>query len=140
MRSLKVSRIKKLQFTDDHFNYPKEFSLAEYIRNSFGVFTLGDVQKIRVRFTDWASVNVIEQSWHPSQTIIEKKKDYVIVQFELYNSEEFVRWLLGYGRFAVVLEPHSLAQTVSNELAEAAKNYTDHWYDVAAASSALSSQ
>jgi predicted DNA-binding transcriptional regulator YafY len=129
IRSLKVSRIKEVKETNASFEYPSHFSLKEYIKNSFGVFTQGQIQRIRVRYTGWARINVLEQVWHVSQKVIERKKDHVIVEFQLYDSLEFLRWILGFGQHAVILEPLSLARQVYEVISESAKHYNDQWFN-----------
>jgi predicted DNA-binding transcriptional regulator YafY len=123
IRTIKVNRIVSVHLKKDGFDYPRGFSLAEYLRESFGVFTLGDVQRIRVKFTKWAAVNVREHTWHHSQTICEDTGPYLIAEFNLYDTIEFTRWILGFGRLAVVLEPQTLVVKILDELQAAVSNY-----------------
>jgi predicted DNA-binding transcriptional regulator YafY len=45
------------------------------------------------------------------------------VQFELSDTTEFKRWVLGFGRNARVLKPAELVQDIAQELAEAQAVY-----------------
>ncbi|MFA6132795.1 MAG: WYL domain-containing protein [Phycisphaerae bacterium] len=122
-RTLKVSRIKSVQMTEKTFERPANFSLAAYTHGSFGIFGPGRFETIRVKFTDWAATEVREQQSHSSQTIVKDTGGHLVAQFELSNTIEFKRWLLGFGQYAVVLKPRKLAAEVARELASAASGY-----------------
>ena len=123
VRTLKVARIKELQRIDKTFEKPATFSLAAYTHGTFGVFRPGKLEKIRVRFSGWGATNVREQQWHHSQKIVKDDGETLTVEFELSNTVEFKRWLLGFGRHAVVLKPKSLAADIAEELRRGIGNY-----------------
>jgi len=123
VRTLKVSRLKGVQRTERTFEKPATFSLAKHTHGAFGVFGPGKVQTIRARFTGWAATNVREHRWHASQKTLKDDGEAVVTEFELSNTIEFKRWLLGFGRHAVVLKPKKLAAAVGEELAAARELY-----------------
>ena len=123
VRTLKVSRIKGLTRLEKTFEKPEDFSLAGHFQGAFGVFQTGKKQKIRVEFTGWAATNVREMQWHPSQKIIKDGKDAVVVTFDLGNTVEFKRWVLGFGQCALVLSPKELAADLRDELKQAYSRY-----------------
>jgi len=123
VRTLKVSRLQGVQRTENTFEKPATFSLAKHTYGAFGIFGPGKFQTIRVRFTDWAAVNVREHRWHQSQKIITDTKKGLTVEFELSNTVEFKRWLLGFGRHAVVVKPKKLARDIADELTAACVAY-----------------
>jgi len=123
VRTLKVSRLKGVQRTARTFERPRSFSLARHTKGAFGVFGPGKVQTVRARFTGWAATNVREHRWHQSQTIVKDHDDALEVTFTLSSTVEFKRWLLGFGRHAVVLKPRKLAREIVDELSEAARLY-----------------
>ena len=112
--------------TDKEFEKPDTFSLESYLQGSFGLFTSGKLQTVRVKFTGWAATNVREQQWHRSQKITRNTKDYAIACFELSDLTEFKRWVLGFGRHAVVLSPRKLVKEIALELAEAQAGYNSN--------------
>jgi len=122
-RTLKVSRFTGVETTNERFERPDDFSLETYLHGCFGIFRTGEPQTIRVRFTDWAAVNVREQLWHASQKTIEDDGERVVAEFRLADTIEFKRWLLGFGRHAVVLSPRKLAADITAELAAASEAY-----------------
>jgi len=120
VRTLKVARIKGLTRLDKTFDKPVDFSLAGHCQGAFGVFQTGKKQKIRAEFTGWAATNLREMQWHPSQKITKDADDKVIATFDLGNTVEFKRWVLGFGRYAKVIRPKSLADEIRQEHVAAA--------------------
>jgi len=115
VRTLKVARVKGLTRLDKTFDKPVDFSLAGHFQGAFGVFQTGKKQKIRAEFTGWAATNLREMQWHPSQKITKDADDKVIATFDLGNTVEFKRWVLGFGRYAKVIRPKSLAEEIRQE-------------------------
>jgi len=123
VRTLKVARFLGVEITSETFDKPATFSLAAYTRGSFGVFSPGGLETIKVRFTGWAATNVREHQWHPSQKIVKDTARQLVATFDLSDTTEFKRWLLGYGRHAVVLKPERLARDIAEELRQAGAAY-----------------
>lgn len=123
VRTLKVSRIKDAKCLHKTFDKPEEFSLGGHLQGAFGIFKSQKTQKIRVEFTGWAATNVREMSWHPSQKIACDDGNRAVVCFELGNTVEFKRWLLGFGSYATVKSPQSLVDEVRGELKQALGRY-----------------
>ena len=115
VRTLKVARIKGLTRLDKAFDKPVDFSLAGHFQGTFGVFQTGKKQKIRAEFTGWAATNLREIQWHPSQKIVKDNGKKVITTFDLGNTVEFKRWVLGFGRYAKVTRPKTLADEIRQE-------------------------
>jgi predicted DNA-binding transcriptional regulator YafY len=123
IRTLKVSRLQGVQRTEKTFEKPATFSLVKHTYGAFGIFGPGKFQTIRVRFTDWAAINVREHRWHQSQKITSDTKKGLTAEFELSNTVEFKRWVLGFGRYARVVKPKKLAKDIADELAAASETY-----------------
>ncbi len=124
VRTLKISRFRGIERTAKTFERPATFSLAAYTHDTFGVFSPGKLQTIRVKFTGWAATNVREQKWHHSQKVVKDNDEHLVAEFELSNTVEFKRWLLGFGRHAVVLKPKRLVREVASELIAATEAYS----------------
>ncbi len=124
IRTLKLTRILSAELTADSFRRPKDFSLKAHTQNSLGIFsTPGPTQTIKVQLQDWAANSVRESIHHPSQKIIEDNGSNVTVQFELANTTELKRWLLGFGAHACVLSPQTLATEIAREIKRMAECY-----------------
>ncbi|MFO7905475.1 MAG: helix-turn-helix transcriptional regulator [Planctomycetota bacterium] len=121
VRTLKVSRIQGLHRLDKTFQKPADFSLATHLEGAFGVFHAQNPRTIQAEFTGWAATSLREMQWHPSQQVVEDDGETVVATFELGNTVEFKRWILGFGRYARVLEPKVLAEHICEEHLAAAE-------------------
>lgn len=127
VRTLKVVRFQGVELTGEKFERPPTFSLAGHMQGAFGIIRGERFQTLKVKFTGWAATNVREYVWHPSQKIVRdsagEKQDCVVATFELSNVTEFKRWLLGFGRYAVVQTPKALADELKVEFKAACGAY-----------------
>ena len=124
IRTLKISRVLSAELTDDSFRRPRDFSLKAHSQDAFGIFSSpGRIQKIKIRLQDWAANSVREAQYHPSQKIISDDENSLVVQFELAESTELKRWVLGFGGNAQVLSPKSLVDEMADEIKRMAKCY-----------------
>lgn len=123
VRTLKVARIKGLTRLEKPFEKPADFSLARHFQGAFGVFQTHKPRQIQVELTGWAATNIREMQWHPSQQIVKDDADGVVASFELGNTVEFKRWILGFGQHVRVLAPQALADEIHDELRKAASRY-----------------
>jgi predicted DNA-binding transcriptional regulator YafY len=123
VRTLKLARIRGVQMTGEAFERPADFSLAAYLDGSFGIFSPGRLQTVEVRFTGWAATSVREHEWHPSQAVVQDAGGALTVRFRLSDTRELKRWLLGYGRHAVVVRPASLRADLREEICAACAGY-----------------
>ncbi len=124
VRTLKVSRIKSLARLEKSFEKPADFSLTGHLQGAFGIIKTQKPCKIRVEFTDWAATNVREIQWHSSQKITTDTGKKVAATFELEDTIEFKRWLLGFGPHALVISPQALANEVCVDLKQALSHYS----------------
>jgi len=115
VRTLKVARLQSLTPLGRRFDKPATFSLASHFQGAFGVFQTGEARPYEVAFTGWAMTNVREATWHPTQAILQDDGEELRASFELGNTVEFKRWLLGFGRHARVLRPAAFAEEVRAE-------------------------
>lgn len=124
IRTLKLKRIQSAELTADSFRRPRDFSLKAHTQDVFGIFSAtGKTQKIKVCLSDWAANSVREAQYHPSQKIVKDDGDAVTVQFELANTTELKRWLLGFGANARVLSPKSLVNEIAADVQTMAAIY-----------------
>lgn len=115
LRTLKVTRLDLVEMTDEEFTRPSTFSLEAYMGGTFGAYSARSTRTVTVRFDGWAALSVREGQWHPSQEMLEETEERCTVRFRLSDLTEFKRWLMGYGRHAVVQSPAELAAEVRAE-------------------------
>jgi len=126
IRKLKVSRCLGVELTADSFQRPDNFSLESCLQGGFGIYSTRRLRTVKVRLTGWAGTSVREQQWHQSQKIVEDTREQVVAEFRLSDAIEFKRWVLGFGRHAVILQPRDLAADIASELAAARDAYGDN--------------
>jgi len=115
VRTLHVARIKSVTPLTKAFVKPQDFSLPGRFRGTFGVFQAGKPRRIRAEFRGWAATNVREMQWHPSQKVVRDDGQVVVATFDLGNTVEFKRWVLGFGRYAKVKHPDVLVREIREE-------------------------
>jgi predicted DNA-binding transcriptional regulator YafY len=112
----KIARIESADVTQIPFQRPPDFDLQQHLARSFGVFHgRGDV-KIRIRFAKKVARYVSEGKWHDSQKLASQKDGSLLAEFQLSGAEEIKRWIMSFGRHAVVEEPEELRLEIAAEL------------------------
>ena len=64
-----------------------------------------------------------ESQWHASQRLTDQQDGSVVATFQLDNTEEIKRWILSFGKHAVVLQPEDVRSEVMAELQELVTAY-----------------
>ena len=122
VRTFIVDRMQKLKLTEESFTMPPDFSLANYLKHSFGMFT-EDLVRVKVRFHKSLTRILLERRWHPSQKNKKLADGSLELTFEVAGTKEIKTWIMGFGSLARVLEPPSLVKEVKEDLAKSLKSY-----------------
>jgi len=118
IRTFRLGRIHDVSLSREKFEIPDDFSIERYFNASWGVYR-GKLTKFKVRFTGEAAV-IVKTSRHQQYEEIEEADDgSVIYKAVVAGRFEFIRWALGFGSQAEILEPASARQEVA-EILEAA--------------------
>lgn len=121
LRTFALPRLTRLKVKAKTFERPRDFDGRDYLRRSFGVWTVsGDdsLRLVRVRLKDYAARLAQERRWHPTQEIkrLNAAGTCVEVCFEAGALEEVVRWVLSFGSKAKVIGPPELKELVRDEV------------------------
>jgi len=119
----KVSRIEAAEVTQVHFQRPEDFDLQKHLAGSFGVYHGGGDVRIKIRFSPAVARYVSESKWHESQKLLPQKDGSLVAEFHLSDTEEIKRWIMSFGRHAVVLEPEGLRREITAELQSSLEAY-----------------
>ena len=122
VRMFVVDRIKALTILTESFRIPSDFSVEDYMRDSFGVIHGKKVQVV-VKFDKDVAGYIKEKKWHPSQKIKQDKDGSITVTFTIAGTSEIKYWILSYGHRAEVLEPATLRDEIKEDLSLALKRY-----------------
>lgn len=117
IRHWKVDRIDAAELTPIRFQRPEDFDLHEHLAKSFGVFHGEGEVHVKVRFSPTVARYVSESKWHDSQHLTPQEDGSILAEFDLNHTEEIKRWILSFGRHAVVKQPEALREDVLHELA-----------------------
>jgi len=122
IRTFVVDRMKRMKLTDQNFPPPVGFSLENYLRHSFGMFT-EELARVKARFHKSLTRYLLERRWHPSQKNRRLKDGSLELAFEVAGTKEIKTWIMSFGSLAKVLEPASLVKEIKNDLGKALKSY-----------------
>ncbi len=123
-RTFVVDRMQKIKLTDETFAAPVGFSLENYLRHSFGMFT-EELVRVKVRFHKSLTRYLLERRWHPSQKNKKLKDGSLELAFEVAGTKEIKTWIMGFGSLAKVLEPASMVKEIKDDLVKALKSYAN---------------
>lgn len=127
VRIFALDRVQELQETDDQFTIPNDFSLQEYLGDSFGIERGDQAERVVIRFDRHQARWVWEREWHPSQQIERLADGSLLLQFTVSGLEEVKRWILSFGHHAEVIKPESLRREIFREITAMGELYlTEH--------------
>ena len=115
--------MRKVNLTTKGFRRPADFSIAQILSGSFGVYSSGKKRRLRIQFDPFAARLVAERKWHESQRVRERADGSILLELELGGLEEIERWILSWGKHAHVLAPKELAARIRDEAILIAKLY-----------------
>lgn len=127
IRHWKVNRIEDAEVTEFPFQPPEGFDLRDHLAGSFGIYQGENDGElcVKVRFSPQVARYVSESAWHHSQQLTPQRDGSLLAEFRLGTTEEVKRWLLGFGRHAVVLDPEELREEIVEELKDLLSSYVD---------------
>ncbi|MBD2667368.1 helix-turn-helix transcriptional regulator [Richelia sinica] len=124
MRWFRVDRIRKLQLLDSKFIRDPTFNPKEYLEKIFQAEVgNGNPRLVAIWFDAATAPYIRERRWHSTQEIKEHPDGSITLQMQVTGLNELKRWVLGYGKGAVVKEPPELVALVKGEVEEMSKHY-----------------
>lgn len=100
-----------------------EFSIENYMKDSFGIFRGNESHKVKVRFDAFSAPFVRERKWNDSQKIKNKKDGSIELSITVNSLVEVKGWILNWGEHAKVLGPKELVDDMKAELKKMSKLY-----------------
>jgi predicted DNA-binding transcriptional regulator YafY len=113
IRMFRVNRIKRLNYTGKAFSYPPNFSLEEYMANSWHTMRKGEETEVVVKFDARIAPLIKEVNWHPTQQIEDLPDGSILYTVTVAGTKEISFWILGYGYQAEVISPESLREEIA---------------------------
>jgi predicted DNA-binding transcriptional regulator YafY len=119
-RDFRVDRIQRLQIKDEGFETKSHQSLQEYIKT---MMQTTDVHEVVVRFERDVVPYLHSQKYYYGYVREEEDGDYIRMFFLTSYFENFARWLLMAGKYAIVVSPESLVAIMKNFAEELYSHY-----------------
>ena len=115
-----LDRVRELEATDLHFDYPEDFDAKAYFEDCFGIIADQnyDVETVKLKVAAGQANYLRSLPLHPSQKEIESNDEYSIFTVRLRPTFDFRQEILMMGSDIEVLEP----QWFRDEVAEVAKH------------------
>lgn len=115
-RTFLVGRIEHLKILPEKFARDAEFSITEWMRNTFQADRSGESTEVSIKFNAVTARYIRERNWHPSQIIEELEDGSLIFHLTTGGLGEVKRWVLQYGGGAEVIYPENLRQECIAEI------------------------
>ncbi len=123
VRDFRVDRIRSLTVLSEKFEVQANFDRREHFGRAFQYQTGREVKSIAIWFDVGTAPYIRERRWHPTQVIEELGAGDLVLRFEAPVLEEVKRWVMFYGRGAVVREPPELVAMVKQEVLDMQQQY-----------------
>lgn len=122
IEAFEVSRIKDFKITNEIYMRPYDFSLKDYLKNNLTLFK-GEKIKITIKFNEEVSSFIKDGKWHVSEELEHLKDGSVLFTMHLDETDEIIKWIMGFGKNAEIIEPQELREEIKKELEEMYKIY-----------------
>lgn len=117
VRQFAMARIMKTTLTDHAFTVPVGFDPKKLLDGTFARYAGdGDVKTVRILFNKEVAGWIEEREWQPQQKLKRRKNGDVELEFHAKGLFEVQRWVLSWGRWAKVLEPAELVESIKEEI------------------------
>jgi proteasome accessory factor B len=126
IKTFYLSRMEEARPTAERYAIPKDFDVARFYRNTFGLFVGGEKPfRFRVRFSRESAGEIREQRWHPQQSLEELPGGEIVLELPAVSVREAREFVLKYGSSARVLGPPALVADLREQAEVLARAYAD---------------
>jgi len=118
-----LDEIRELRVLEDTFEADPTFDPATTIAR-IDHREGSAVRRVRIRFAPQAAALARARFWHRSQRFSEGDDGSLLLELQTDDLEAVRRWVMGYGRHALVEEPPELAALILREMMAMARIYS----------------
>lgn len=123
IRWFRVDRIQALAVLAEKFVPDPTFDAKDHLEMIFQHEAGGVPMPVAIWFDAPTAPYIRERRWHPTQKIHEHSDGSLTLHMLVRGLNDLKRWVLGYGKGAVVQGPPELVQLVRDEVAGMSRNY-----------------
>ncbi|TSE19129.1 helix-turn-helix transcriptional regulator [Tepidimonas aquatica] len=124
LRSFAMDSIQAANATQETAFEADAAQLEKFIGAGYGIYSGGDVQWARLRFTAPRSRWVAREVWHPEQKSQLASNGTLLLEVPFTDATELAMDILRHGKHVEVLEPQALREAVMHELVSASAMYS----------------
>lgn len=115
-RWFRVDRIREIQLLDERFEVDPTFDREAHLESAFQHEVGGIPQGVAIWFDPATAPYIRERRWHPTQQIEEHPDGSLTLRLVVRGLNEVKRWVLYYGKGAVVRDPPELVGMMRQEI------------------------
>ncbi|MGB8697774.1 MAG: WYL domain-containing protein [Thermosynechococcaceae cyanobacterium] len=123
IRWFRVDRVQALEILGESFVRDPEFNPKTHLEMIFQHEVGSETVEVAIWFDGATAPYIRERRWHPTQTLEEHPNGAVTLRMTVKGLNDLKRWVLGYGKGAIVQGPTELVALVKDELAWMARHY-----------------
>ena len=127
-RDFRIDLIKELKILEESFQRDPNFNPKEYLANCFQYERGNQTFSVAIWFDLATAPFIRERRWHITQTIEEHPDGSLTLQMEVPGLNDLKRWVLGYGKGAMVLEPPELLEMLRAEISSMNEQYKTSYF------------
>ncbi|MEA5511753.1 WYL domain-containing protein [Crocosphaera sp. UHCC 0190] len=116
MRWFRIDRIQQIKVLDETFEREPNFDAQTYLDQIFQAEVGGKPVPVKIWFDAANAPFIRERRWHVTQEITEHDDGSLTLHLVNGGLNDLKRWVLGYGKGAVVKEPVELVNLVKAEV------------------------
>ena len=105
IRHWKLDRFLKANALDEWFKPPEGFDVKAHLARSLGIYASGRSKNFKVHISSFAAPFVLEDPWHPDQTIKRLEDGSLILTVKAVHEMEIIPKVLALGGEAELLSP-----------------------------------
>lgn len=123
IRDFRIDRIKNLRILDETFEKDSSFNAKAYLEKRFQNEGGDKLFSVTIWFNPSSAPFIKERRWHTSQKLVEHPDGSLTLHLVVAGLNDLKRWVLGYGKGAIVKEPQELVQLIKREVEEMSQHY-----------------
>lgn len=101
---------------DESFEVSENFDRTKYNKYTWNILKGEELVTVKVLFKGDAARLVKEYERHRADRIVDNGDGSIIFEKKVSSYKEIMRWILGYGSQAKVLEPPALISVIQKEI------------------------
>ena len=121
LRLYKIDKIEQLEILEEYFEKDEKFSLAEYCKNSFGVYQEEPID-ITLEFDKAVADDVLNYHFHPTQKMKQLENGNIQVKFKSGGTYAICQELFKWGTNVKIKRPSNLKKYYKKYLSDVLKN------------------